>query len=308
MTFTAPLRAFAYWEKNTPNQLMFHQPFMQGPIKMSYEEAGIEIRKLAQALINLDYAPKSKIALLSKNCSHWIMADLAIQMAGHISVPIYPTINADSIAQIMTHSESKAIIIGKLDNVVAGSAQLIKPAKNNEAQSHSCTLSTFFFASWARGFGLAKAVFQKAELKAKQEGFKVINLEVRETQLRAIQLYEQAGFIDCSGICFEASLADTWIGDGFCDGVNETFSMLGKDMHLMVFHPDYDAEKAGLDFLIDDNVVDPSLDYCMVFVQRLSTLDDAALSLEKSGYYKHFPVDVFDSLVIERRRLRNGRA
>ena len=116
MTFTAPLRAFAYWEKKTPNHLMFHQPFAQGPVKMSYQEAGIEIRKLAQALINLDYAPKSKIALLSKNCSHWIMADLAIQMAGHVSVPIYPTINADSIAQIMTHSESKAIIIGKLDN------------------------------------------------------------------------------------------------------------------------------------------------------------------------------------------------
>ena len=89
----------------------------------------------------------------------------------------------------------RVLIIGKLDNIVAGSAQLIKPAKNNEAQSHACTLSTFFFASWARGFGLAKAVFQKAELKAKQDGFKIINLEVRETQLRAIQLYEQAGYV-----------------------------------------------------------------------------------------------------------------
>ena len=89
----------------------------------------------------------------------------------------------------------RILIIGKLDNVVAGSAQLIKPAKNNEAQSHSCILSTFFFASWARGFGLAKAVFEKAELKAKQDGFKIINLEVRETQSRAIQLYEQAGYI-----------------------------------------------------------------------------------------------------------------
>ena len=89
----------------------------------------------------------------------------------------------------------RILIIGKLDNIVAGSAQLIKPAKNNEAQAHSCILSTFFFAPWARGFGLAKAVFEKTELKAKQEGFKVINLEVRETQLRAIQLYEQAGYI-----------------------------------------------------------------------------------------------------------------
>ncbi|MAJ50713.1 MAG: hypothetical protein CMB82_03730 [Flammeovirgaceae bacterium] len=119
MIFTAPLQAFAHWEKNPPNQLMFHQPFLQGSVRMTYQEAGIEIRKMAQALIAMDYVPKSKIALLSKNCSHWIMADLAIQMAGHISVPIYPTINADSIAQIMAHSDSKAVIIGKLDNYEA---------------------------------------------------------------------------------------------------------------------------------------------------------------------------------------------
>ena len=91
----------------------------------------------------------------------------------------------------------RILIVGRLDSVVAGCVQLIKPARNNEAQSHSCTLSTFFFASWARGYGLAKAVFEKAEHKAKHEGFKVINLEVRETQKRAIQLYEQAGFIRC---------------------------------------------------------------------------------------------------------------
>ena len=119
MKFTAPLHAFTYWEKNSPDQLMFHQPFVQGSVKTTYREAGIEIRKIAQALIAMDYAPKSKIALLSKNCSHWIMADLAIQMAGHISVPIYPTINANSIAEIMSHSESKAVIVGKLDNYEA---------------------------------------------------------------------------------------------------------------------------------------------------------------------------------------------
>jgi len=93
----------------------------------------------------------------------------------------------------------RVLILGRLDNVIAGSVQLIKPAKNNEAQAHSCVLSTFFFAPWARGFGLAKAVFEKAERKAIQDGFKVITLEVRETQTRAIQLYEQAGFIK-SGI------------------------------------------------------------------------------------------------------------
>jgi hypothetical protein len=94
--------------------------------------------------------------------------------------------------------------------------------------------------------------------------------------------------------------------DGYCDGINEAMSIAGKDMHLMVFHPDYDAEEAGLDFLIDEGATDEGLVYCMVFVQRLSTLDDAALSLEKSGYYEHFPEEVYKSLVLDRRELRNG--
>ena len=44
------------------------------------------------------------------------MSDIAIMMTGHVSIPIYPTLNDASINQILTHSESKAIIIGKLDN------------------------------------------------------------------------------------------------------------------------------------------------------------------------------------------------
>ena len=94
--------------------------------------------------------------------------------------------------------------------------------------------------------------------------------------------------------------------DGFCDGMNEALSIAGIDMHLMVFHPDYDAIEAGLDFLVDDDVTDEELEYCMVFVQRLSLLDDASVSLEKSGYYAHFPDEVYQSLVIDRRRLRHG--
>ncbi len=94
--------------------------------------------------------------------------------------------------------------------------------------------------------------------------------------------------------------------DGYCDGINELASVAGMDLHLMVFHPDYDATEAGLDFLVDDDVTDDSLSYCMVFVQLLSKLDDAALYLEKSNYYEHFPEDVYEALVLDRRRLRNG--
>jgi len=93
--------------------------------------------------------------------------------------------------------------------------------------------------------------------------------------------------------------------DGWCDGMNEALSVAGMDMHLMVFHPDYDAVDAGLDFLVDDGITSDEIEYCMVFVQKLSPLDEAALSLEKSGYYENFPEEVYESLVLDRRRLRN---
>jgi long-chain acyl-CoA synthetase len=79
-------------------------------------QAGDEIRRVAEYLRQLDLPPHSHVAILSKNCAHWIMADLAIMMAGHVSIPLYPTLSAESIRQILEHSESRAIIIGKLDS------------------------------------------------------------------------------------------------------------------------------------------------------------------------------------------------
>lgn len=116
LKFTSPLAAFEHWEKNTPTKPFLRQHINNKVLTYSFEKSGEEIRRMASALIALDLPRQSKIALLSKNCAHWVMADIAIMMAGHISVPIYPTLQADSIQHILEHSESKAIIIGKLDN------------------------------------------------------------------------------------------------------------------------------------------------------------------------------------------------
>ena len=93
--------------------------------------------------------------------------------------------------------QNKILIVGRLNNSIAGTLQLTLQPPNNEAQKNIVNITSHFVAPWARGYGLAKAVFEKAEYRAKQDGFKVITLEVRETQNRAIQLYEQAGFIKC---------------------------------------------------------------------------------------------------------------
>lgn len=114
--FNTPLEAFAYWVNTTPDKPFLRQPINREFQEYSFREADQEIRKIASALSGMGLSKGSHVALLSKNCAHWIMADLAIMMAGCISIPIYPTLGAESIHEILIHSESKAIIVGKLDD------------------------------------------------------------------------------------------------------------------------------------------------------------------------------------------------
>jgi ribosomal protein S18 acetylase RimI-like enzyme len=90
---------------------------------------------------------------------------------------------------------ARLVLVARLDHVICGSCQLVKPPANNEAQAHAVHLTTNFVAPWARGHGLATLLVQEAEKLAKKEGFSVINLDVRETMTRAIQTYERLGFI-----------------------------------------------------------------------------------------------------------------
>jgi ribosomal protein S18 acetylase RimI-like enzyme len=89
----------------------------------------------------------------------------------------------------------RAVFIGRLDAVVAGSAQLWRPTRNNEAQAHAATLMTNFVAPWARGHGLARLLTRTVEAAAREAGFKILNLDVRETQEAAIALYESFGYV-----------------------------------------------------------------------------------------------------------------
>jgi ribosomal protein S18 acetylase RimI-like enzyme len=86
------------------------------------------------------------------------------------------------------------VFVGRLDGTIAGTAQLVRPARNNEAQSASAQITTHFVAPWARGHGLARQIVVAAENAARQAGIRVVNLDVRETQGAAIQLYQSLGF------------------------------------------------------------------------------------------------------------------
>jgi len=107
------LKAFYHWETVAADKAFLRQPFGNDWKEYSWHEVGQQVRKMAQYL-KTTLPPKSKVAILSLNCSHWIMADLAIMMAGHISVPIYPTAGKETITTILEHSESKLLFVGKM--------------------------------------------------------------------------------------------------------------------------------------------------------------------------------------------------
>jgi ribosomal protein S18 acetylase RimI-like enzyme len=88
----------------------------------------------------------------------------------------------------------RKVFLGKLDRMVAGAVQLVRPPGNNEAQFFSGNLIGLFVAPWARKSGLGAALVAAVEKLAWQEGCRLINLDVRATQYDAIRLYDRLGY------------------------------------------------------------------------------------------------------------------
>ncbi|MEM8894858.1 MAG: AMP-binding protein, partial [Bacteroidota bacterium] len=110
------LEKFYHWENHIPNETFLRQAVDGGWKDYTWREVGDEARRMASAIKAMGLPPKSNIALVSKNCAHWIIADLAILMSGHVSVPFYPNLTAEQLNHVLTHSQSKLLFVGKLDD------------------------------------------------------------------------------------------------------------------------------------------------------------------------------------------------
>ena len=110
------LQRLYLWEKTAPGRITLTQPMGDAVvIDFTWSQVVDQVRRMAAHLQAQGWEPGSKVAILSKNCAWWLMSDLAIWMAGYVSVPLYPTLAADTVRQILTHSEARACFIGKLD-------------------------------------------------------------------------------------------------------------------------------------------------------------------------------------------------
>ncbi len=86
------------------------------------------------------------------------------------------------------------LVVGRLDGIIAGSAQLSRAPRNNEAQAFAGTITGTFVAPWARGRHIGRAIVLEIERLALELGLAVLNLDLRDTQRAAIRLYEGLGY------------------------------------------------------------------------------------------------------------------
>ena len=106
---------FYRWERERADSVFLRQPFGKAWLEITYAEAGQMARRMFAALQKLGLQPGDHIGLLSKNCYHWIIADLAIMMGRFVSVPFYASLPKEQLAEVIQLSDIKAIFIGKLD-------------------------------------------------------------------------------------------------------------------------------------------------------------------------------------------------
>jgi long-chain acyl-CoA synthetase len=115
-----PLQRAYRWEKERADKIFLTQPMGKahgGEVRdFTWAQTMDQTRRMAAYLKAQGWPAGSRVAIMSKNTAWWIMADMAIWMAGYVSVPIYPNLVAETVRQILEHSESRLCFVGKLDD------------------------------------------------------------------------------------------------------------------------------------------------------------------------------------------------
>lgn len=123
-TLPPPNELMLKWAESRPDEIYLKQIINREFVTYSFAQVADMALRFVSALRAQGLKPGDKVALVSKNCAEWFITDLALMMGDYISVPIFPTAGADTIGYCIEHSESKAVIVGKLDDASAIEAVL----------------------------------------------------------------------------------------------------------------------------------------------------------------------------------------
>jgi len=107
-------------EAKLADRVYLTQPIGGGQvIDYTWRKTLEQSRSMAAHLKAQGLEPGARVAILSKNCAHFFMAELAIWMAGCTTVAIFPTETAETIGYVLEHSGASLLFVGKLDTWAA---------------------------------------------------------------------------------------------------------------------------------------------------------------------------------------------
>ena len=99
-----------------PGKVFLTQPLGGGKVAdYTWGQVMDQAQRMAAHLQAQGCGPGSHVAILSKNCAHFFIAELAIWLAGGTTVAIFPTEGPDTVRFVLEHSDAKLLFVGKLD-------------------------------------------------------------------------------------------------------------------------------------------------------------------------------------------------
>jgi long-chain acyl-CoA synthetase len=111
-----PLERIYSCEQNRASHLLLTQPFDGQVTTWTWASAAREVRQIAAWLKAQNWPPGSRIVILARNSAWWLMADFAIWMAGHVSVPFFPAASGGALTGLFRHCEPVACFLGQFEN------------------------------------------------------------------------------------------------------------------------------------------------------------------------------------------------
>lgn len=116
MSLKTPIEMLYEQASKSPDRVFLTQPDNGQTRTYTWRETEDMVRRVASGLKQLGLEEGSHVALFSKNCAEWFIADLAIMLAGCVSIPIFPTAGDSTIQYVLKHAGCKVAFFGKLDN------------------------------------------------------------------------------------------------------------------------------------------------------------------------------------------------
>ena len=112
----SPLDMFYHWESSKPEEVYLRQPVDQVWHEFSWRDVGEQARRMASALQSIGLKAGDRVSILSKNCAHWVIADLATMMSGGSSAPVFTSMTGQDVHYILEHSGARVLFVGQTEN------------------------------------------------------------------------------------------------------------------------------------------------------------------------------------------------